>query len=109
MPDRAGVACAHARTATDEPAEVGGLGQGALATRRGDLERVALALIGEERRDTLAYGEGDAVGMVDVHAQAPSTEDLSEQHLDVGLALGQTAFDIGLKGGHLNRSSGEKK
>ena len=44
-----GVAQADAGAAAEEAAEVVGLGQRALAARRGDLERVALADLGQQR------------------------------------------------------------
>jgi hypothetical protein len=70
------VARAHACAAADEAAEVRGLGQRTLDARRGDLQRVALAQVGERQRDPLAKLQRDAFGMVDEHAQRATAENL---------------------------------
>ncbi len=92
---------AHAGAATDEAAEVVGLGERALGARRGNLERIALAQVGEQRGDALAKRERDAVGMVDEHAQrgvgAVRCQRLGEQNLDVGLAGREELFYLGLQ------------
>ena len=92
MRGRARLARTHAGAAADEAAEVGGLGQRTLAARRGDLQRVALAQLAQQRGDALAERERDAVGVVDEHAQAAAAEYLGEQHLDVGLAAARAAL-----------------
>ena len=71
-----------------------GLVSGPLAAGRGDLERVALAQVGQLLRHALAQLERDAVGMVDEHAQAAAAENLGEQHLDVGLAERRAVVSI---------------
>ena len=96
--DRARVARAHARAAADEAAEVRGLGQRALGARRGDLERVALAQVGQRSVTRSHSCERDAVGVVDEHAQRAAAEHLGEQHLDVGLARREPLLDICLYG-----------
>src|ERR1700685_3271575 len=65
---------ATAGAATDEAAEVVGLGQRTLQAGRGDLQRVALAEVAERGRDALAECERDALGVVDEHAQGLTAE-----------------------------------
>src|SRR5215218_2815511 len=76
------LAGADAGAAAEEAAEVGGLAERALQSRRGDLEGVALAELGELVGDPLAQLERDAAGMVDEQAQGVAADDLCEQHLD---------------------------
>jgi hypothetical protein len=88
------MAGAYASTTPDEAAEVRRLRQRALASGGRDLQRVALALLAQQRGDALAQSERDAVWVVDEHSQAAAAENLGEQHLDIGLALRDTPFDI---------------
>ena len=99
---------AHARAPADEAAEVLGLGQRALGPGRGDLERVALAHRRQVVGDALAELERDAVGMVDEEAHEAAADDLGEQHLDLGLGLGEPGLDIGLDRAHVTSSFNEK-
>src|SRR3954447_2553422 len=94
------VARAHARTASEVPAEVVGLGQRPRAAGTGDLERVVLAHLRKHVRDTLAEVEANAVGMVDEQANDLARH-LSQQHLDVGGALGEALLDVSLDLVHL--------
>jgi hypothetical protein len=91
------MAGSYPRATADEATEVGGLGQRTLAARRGDLERIALPLLAKQRCDPLAQRKRHTIGMVDEHAQhrvGGGRYDLGEQHLDFGLALGETPLDI---------------
>src|SRR5664279_2179859 len=90
----------HASATADEAAEVRGLGQRALGPRRGDLQRVALAQVGQRQRHAFAQLERHAVGVVDEHTQRAATENLGEQHLDIGVAERQAPFDICLNWCH---------
>src|SRR6202022_1244474 len=96
------MARAYAGAAADEAAKVNGLRQRALATGRGDLERVALAQVAEQHRHAFAQRERDAVGVIDEHAQAAAADDLGEQDLDIGLAARQPRLDIRLHCCHDN-------
>ena len=74
-----------------------GLRQRALDARRGDLERVALAHLGQRVGDALAELERDAVGMVDEDAQrVPPTTSASSTSTS-RLALGEPALDLVLE------------
>jgi hypothetical protein len=65
--------------------------------RGGDLERVALADLGQVVRDLLAQRERDPVGMVDVEADRVA-HDLREQQFDLGLSRGEPLLDLFLDG-----------
>src|SRR5581483_11521680 len=73
------------------------LGQGAVLPRGGHLERVAVAVLGEQARDALAQRQRDAVGVIDEQSQDPGGDDLGQKDLDVRLARGESALDLGLK------------
>jgi hypothetical protein len=77
-----------------------GLGQRAVGPGRRDLERVALPNCAQVPGDALAHGEGDTVRMVDEQPDERVAHDLREQHIDLGLCLGQARLDLGLNGGH---------
>jgi len=51
--------------------------------------------------DPLAQRERHAVGMVDVEPDERVPHHLGEQHLDLGVGLGEPGLDLGLDGGHL--------
>src|SRR3954452_1179563 len=104
-----GVAGADPRATTEEAAVVIGLGQRTLDAGRGDLQRVALADLRQRERDALAEVERHAVRMVDEETNDRSVEDLREQHLDPGLALGELRLDLGLNAAHLSSSRAIKK
>jgi len=95
-----GVAQAHACAPTEEATEVGGLGQRARAAGRGDLERVVLADLGQQVRDPLAEGDGDALGVIDEEAHGVAAEHLGEQHLDIRRGLRETRLDVCLQAVH---------
>ena len=94
------VAKADASLSAEEAPEVVRLGQGARAARRGDLERVLLADLGQEVGDALAQVERDAVRVVDEQAQRVTADDLREEHLDIGRRLRETCLDICLQSAH---------
>ena len=68
-----------------------GLVSGRSRPGRGDLERVALADLGQQVGDALAEGERDAVGMIDEEAHVWPPSDLGEQHLDIRRASRRAA------------------
>jgi hypothetical protein len=86
-----------------------GLGERALGTGRGDLERVLLAHRREVPGDPLAELERDAAGVVDEQADEGAPDDLGEQYLDLGLRLGETGLDVGLDRAHVHLHSFMKK
>ncbi len=85
------------------------LGERALRSRRGDLERVALAHVGERLADALAERERDTVRMIDEQTHRRAAHDLGEQDLDIGLAGCEPGLDICLDGAHLNLLRPQKK
>src|SRR3954454_18932745 len=92
------LARADAGTTTDEPPEVVRLARRALGAGGRHGEPVLLQQLRQRVRDALAELERDAVGMVDVELDVVTLE-LREQHLDLGLALGELALDLSLDGG----------
>ena len=103
---------AHARAPADVAAEVVGLGERPLGARRGDLQRVALAHLGQQLGDALAQLERDALRMVDEQAHELAAHHLGEQHLDLGLGVCQPGLDVGLYRAHdsslSNKKAGER-
>src|SRR5215212_10208327 len=93
---------ANARAPADVAAEVVGLGQRALGARRGHLEPVALAHLGQQLGDALAQLERDALRMVDEEAHELAADDLREQHLHLRLRLCQPGLDVGLYRAHMS-------
>ncbi len=83
------------------PAEEAGvvlrLGQRAVLSRGGHLERVAVAVVGQVRGHALAQVERHALGMIDEQTQRGGCDDLGKQQLDVRFARGEPALDLGLK------------
>jgi hypothetical protein len=47
--------------------------------------------------------------VVDEHADEAASDDLGEQHLDLGLRLGQACLDVGLDRAHAHLSPFTKK
>src|ERR1700722_17800072 len=90
-----GVAQAHARAPAEKAAVVLRLGQRAILTGRGDLQRVALAVVAEVPGDPLAERQRHAVRVVDEDAQDGALH-LREQQLNLRLEAGQSGFDFGL-------------
>ena len=74
---------AHACAAAQVAAEVVGLGQRALGTGRGDLERVLGEQVAKLPRHALAELERDAVGVVDEQPQALGADALASEQLDL--------------------------
>src|SRR5215213_5184183 len=91
-----------ARVPADVAAEVVGLGQRALGARRGHLEPVALAHLGQQLGDALAQRERDALRVVDEEAHELAADDLREQHLHLRLRRCQPGLDVGLYRAHLS-------
>jgi hypothetical protein len=86
---RARLAQPHARVTAEEAAVVLGLRQRTVLAGRGDLQRVAVAIVAQMPGDPLAEAQGDAVRMVDHYPQRASSHDLSQHQLDLGFGLGQ--------------------
>src|ERR1700722_12957073 len=103
-----GIPQAHPRAAAQEAAVVGRLGQWAVGSRRRDLERIPLAVLGEVARNPLAQVQAHAVGMIDEQTQGGAC-DLRQQHLDLRLDAGKSGFDLGLYGTHCLLHKSHKK
>src|SRR5581483_1125949 len=73
------------------------LGQGTVLSRGGHLERVAVAILVQQSGDALAHRQRHALGVIDEQSQRPVRGELGKQDLDVGLANGKPALDLGLE------------
>ena len=91
------LARAHARAASDEAAEVVGLRQRPLRTRRRDLERVIDQQLAEVLGHVLAEREIDAARPVDEEPDHTARDLLGKQHFNLRKCGGESLLDIGLK------------
>ena len=111
--DGARVARAHAGAPADEAAEVLGLGQRALAARRGDLERVALAQVARAACVTRSHSASVTPSgwSMNTRRQRPPTTSASSTSTPARSAA-RRALDICLQRGHrldsLRKKSGRR-
>src|SRR4051812_42704231 len=103
------LARAHARAPSDEAAVVVRLGEWALRSRRRDLEAGLHEQVAQVRGDALAQSQVDAAGAVDEEPHRARVGALEQQHLDVGLDIGEAVLDLFLCDGHHNQFRAKKR
>ncbi len=79
----------HARrlerdASSEDASKMFGLAQRPLQTRRGDVDGVAVEVLAQGARHTLAESVVDSTGVVDIDAEPRRRNELDRKHLDIG-------------------------